>query len=385
MSEQGIRQGGGSTGVGFAAAGGAGDLSSAVALEPRDLQEGEIPILDFTDYFGGKSGALEELSRQLTWALENVGFYFLKGATEGVARLPGMFDCAERLHSLPEEKLRAIDTNHDKQHMGYLFSNASAVEQGDDLEVTKGPLKPGYDNDKFAALGSQRIYFISKGHGRKLEENQSILPSEADLPGFYKTTEDFFGVMERLSLRILPVYAHALGLPEEELLERFKDPRHLVTLNRYPPRPKDRDSWTDIPSHADCTFFTLLAQGEVPGLQIMLPSGEWGKAPVVEGCFLVNTGEFLKRLTNGRWLNTVHKVVKPFDKDRYSVVFFLTQDKRFPMSVLPRFCSKENPPLFEPFTHLSFFTSGETPYTVGARELERRRGLLEHPGPSSKL
>lgn len=116
----------------------------------------------------------------------------------------------------------------------------------------------------------------------------------------------------------------------------------------------------------------------------MLPDGAWVQAPAIPGCFLVNTGEFLKRLTNGAWLNTVHKVVPPVERDRYSVVFFLAQDKKFQMAPLPQFCSPTNPPRYEPFTYQSFYVSGETPYTVGARELgSRRRAQEEEVGDAA--
>merc|ERR1711869_74761 len=52
-------------------------------------------------------------------------------------------------------------------------------------------------------------------------------------------------------------------------------------------------------------------------------------APALEGCLLVNTGEFLTRITNGKWLNTVHKVIQPPEgKHRYSLgCFFPGQEQ----------------------------------------------------------
>lgn len=341
----------------------------------RQALPGEIPVIDFTAYFQGRSGALEELSRQVVSASETVGFYYLRGAKECIARLPRSFEICRGVHQLPREKREQIDSAHDRAHMGYVFGYEGASEEGDSISAVE-EASPGFDQAKFTAQGSMGIYMISKGHGRSLEDQQRVSPSEQDVPGFAEGLRNFFEVMDRLVSEILPVYAHALRMPSAELLARFQDPRGVLTLNHYPPRPKERPDWNGIAMHADCTFITLLAQDQVPGLQIMLPDGTWLKAPVVDDCFLVNTGEFLKRLTNGHWLNTVHKVVPPTDRDRYSVGYFVTQDKKFAMAPLPHFCSEKDPPAYEPFTHQSFFTSGETPYTVGARELENRRRAL---------
>ena len=54
-------------------------MSLAFSAVPRDDADAEIPILDLTPYLSGQPGAREKLGKQLCHALENIGFYFIKG------------------------------------------------------------------------------------------------------------------------------------------------------------------------------------------------------------------------------------------------------------------------------------------------------------------
>lgn len=351
--------------------------SKSDRLLPASVTDHLVPTLDFTDFFNGKPGAVEELSRQLNESSENVGFYFLKGAPEELVRglLPRVFEMNRRLHKLPEEKLRAIDQDHDRQKLGYTFSDGGSKE-GDSYAALEG-ITPGFDHSKGVAQGTYRLLSMSTGHGRSLaDQRPNIFPAESDLPGGFEVTEEFFAAMRALSFSILPVYADALGMPEQDLLARFTDANVNLKFQYYPPRPLEKPDWNAIPAHCDVSFFTMVAQDgddpTQPGLQIMLPHGDWAGVSCPADCILVNTGEFLTRLTNGRWRNAVHKVIPPPDRDRYALVLFFAQDKRVEMAPLPKFLSGPATN-FQPFSYHSVMTSGETPFTVGLRELRKVR------------
>ena len=56
-----------------------------------------------------------------------------------------------------------------------------------------------------------------------------------------------------------------------------------------------------IAPHTDANFLTFLAQSDVPGLQVRMPSGDWLDVPYVPGSYAVNTGDTMVRWTNGRF------------------------------------------------------------------------------------
>lgn len=81
-------------------------------------------------------------------------------------------------------------------------------------------------------------------------------PSDEDVPGFLRGTEEYIAAMEVLCREmLLPVIAKALGMAEPAvLLEKyFRDPRHFLTLNRYPAPERPDEDRAGIPMHATTT------------------------------------------------------------------------------------------------------------------------------------
>jgi len=67
---------------------------------------------------------------------------------------------------------------------------------------------------------------------------------------------------------------------------------------------------------------TFLAQSDVPGLAVQMPSGHWRAVDIVPGTLLVNTGNLMLRWTNGRYKSTKHRVINTANVERYSMATF---------------------------------------------------------------
>ena len=68
-------------------------------------------------------------------------------------------------------------------------------------------------------------------------------------------------------------------------------------------------------------FLTFLPQSELPGLQVKTQDGRWINLPRVRGS-MVNSGDILRRWTNGRFKSTPHRALAPKDKSRFAIPFF---------------------------------------------------------------
>jgi isopenicillin N synthase-like dioxygenase len=79
---------------------------------------------------------------------------------------------------------------------------------------------------------------------------------------------------------------------------------------------------TSLPSPA----ITILNQDSVGGLEVLNANAHWIPAPPIEGTFVVNIGDFFMRLSNNRFLSTVHRVTNSTGRERYSVPFFWTMN-----------------------------------------------------------
>ena len=91
-------------------------MSFAVSAMPRD--DAEIPILDLASYLSAEPGARERLARQLCHALENIGFYFIKGHGVPQSLCDAMFAETERFHAQPLDRKLKLRRNRD--NVGYL-------------------------------------------------------------------------------------------------------------------------------------------------------------------------------------------------------------------------------------------------------------------------
>ena len=126
--------------------------------------------------------------------------------------------------------------------------------------------------------------------------------------------------LSNFALKLLPIYARALGLDKDYFSEYFTNPLWW-TRNSYYPAVDYEDNQFGISPHSDHSFMTLLPISDVPGLQVLSTDKKWIPVDPVDNGIVINTGEFLNRWSNGKFLATPHKVIPPI-KDRYSMAMF---------------------------------------------------------------
>ena len=68
-----------------------------------------------------------------------------------------------------------------------------------------------------------------------------------------------------------------------------------MSLLHYPPQNEIGNRQYGIAPHTDNALMTFLAQADVPGLAVRMPSGHWREVDVVPDTLLVNTGNLMVR------------------------------------------------------------------------------------------
>ena len=76
--------------------------------KPAELANGVIPMLDVSRYLAGDRSELDRLGRELRYAFERVGFYYLRGHDVPQTLIDAMFAEAERFHAQPVERKLAL-------------------------------------------------------------------------------------------------------------------------------------------------------------------------------------------------------------------------------------------------------------------------------------
>jgi isopenicillin N synthase-like dioxygenase len=142
----------------------------------------------------------------------------------------------------------------------------------------------------------------------------------------------------------------ALDLSPDYFDNMFADSQSSFRLSHYPPVQAKVNQFGIAP-HTDANFLTFLAQTDVPGLQVRLPSGTWLEVPYTPGSFAVNSGDMMYRWTNGRFKSTPHRAMPPVGTHRYAIPFFLGPQIDTVIACLPTCQGPENPPKFPPITY----------------------------------
>lgn len=307
------------------------DTSTAVPAEP-----GDIPIIDISGWLADDDPeALTTAATTLREASEQVGFHQLVGHGIDQQLIDDVFAMTERFHALDHELKNDIRMDRPEWPIGgvgYL-----------PLGERKLPRRTyGNLNEAFLLKCDERIGF---------DDNQWL--EDSALPGFRATIERYAAEVEALALRLLPMYAVALELPMDYFDDAFRHPLWRLRLSHYPPDPPGPEGAFGIAPHVDTTVFTLLLQSG-PGLTIYHEGrGRWIKAPVIDGAFVVNSGELLRQWTNDRFLSTRHFANNLGAESRYSIPFFFNATADYEMACLPTCHGPGNPPKYPPVSYLS--------------------------------
>ncbi len=87
-------------------------------------------------------------------------------------------------------------------------------------------------------------------------------------------------------------------------MSAFIDPPRLPVIDLSP--LEGGGHWRD--AHTDRGLITLVYQDEVGGLQVK-HGPSWIDVPPVPGSFVVTVGDILEKLTHGRYVPAVHRVI----------------------------------------------------------------------------
>jgi isopenicillin N synthase-like dioxygenase len=152
--------------------------------------------------------------------------------------------------------------------------------------------------------------------------------------------------VEALGRSLLPLYATALDLVTDWFEDAFREPQYVLRCSHYPPHEPAPGQFGIAP-HTDSSFMTLLPQSGLPGLAVLSQSGNWIEPPVINGSFVVNSGEMMKRWTNERFLATPHRVInRTPNADRYAAPFFFDCALDHHMECIPSCTDASNPPKY---------------------------------------
>lgn len=279
----------------------------------------EIPVLDLAPLVSGQdtSGLAQDFAK----AYGQTGFGYIVNHGIDPALRANVFEASKQFHALPETAKAAIAL--DRNHRGYIAINTSTDVTSDLAEVTKPNQSASFMMMREDTEADPDIYLSGPNQW-------------PELVGFREACEAYAQAMTKLGQSLMGLALDALGLNDRSVLQAFVTPTIWLRLLHYPPQPAaaPEDLYGSAP-HKDFGCLTLLAQDDVGGLEVQTPAGHWIDAPPMPDAFVLNVGDMLHRMSNGRLLSTPHRVINRTGRERYSVPFFFDPHVSTDIAPLP--------------------------------------------------
>lgn len=263
----------------------------------------EIATLDFGRYLSGNSKDRQRFADDFAGALHEIGFAVLVG--HGVE--PSLYDdindrVVELYTSTPlAEKLRFRAKRFGSVAQGYF-----PIEETSDIHPD---LVEGW-------VWCRRAFDI---------------PQRRDTPF---RAEDFWPRAEyerqfrRLVLAHEPLFKPiaqslfmGLGCDPHFYDRKLTETNFGLRLNYYPPMTEKQASSGAgrLLGHEDVDLFTILPATRVDGLQVWNHrTAKWVRMKAPPGSLIINSGDYMQRITNDRLPSTTHRVGKPSDGSHFA-------------------------------------------------------------------
>ncbi|MEI9953100.1 MAG: 2-oxoglutarate and iron-dependent oxygenase domain-containing protein [Pseudomonadota bacterium] len=268
-----------------------------------------LPLIDISGLESANPEARRATASELDRAARNSGFFY--AAEHGLAQslIDGLETAAADFFALPQAIKQRYYIGGSTNHRGYVppgeevfYAGSKDTKEAFDLSLDLPDSDPDY-----------------RAGNRLLGPNRW----PAEVQNFRERVYAYYSAVTALGRRLLRGFLLALDLPEDHFDRVLHKPPSQLRLIHYPTSANALDA-PGIGAHTDYECFTIL-HATSPGLEVLNARNHWVDAPPVRDAFVINIGDLLEVLSNGRWVSTAHRVRK-VQEERYSAPLFFNLD-----------------------------------------------------------
>ncbi|MCG8607054.1 hypothetical protein MJD09_18980 [bacterium] len=315
-------------------------LSESADSDEEFDHETRIQTCDMSQFFHGGAGGKEKFARELGEAFEGIGFAILEGHgvdpglyEQGVAKTRELFETTTL-----EERMKFVAQRHGSVNQGYFPMKETTIIHPDLVE--------GWVFCR-RAFNMDNIADYDEG---------SFWP-RSGYEAFYR---QICLEHEKLILPIMQSILRYLGCDPHLYDEKLTKTNFGFRLNYYPPMSKEDLACGAgrMLGHEDVDLWTVLPAQSVDGLQVLNRKNmKWIRVNPPAGSIIINTGDYMQRITNDRLPSTTHRVGKPLSPQLYGepritfpMAIYVWEEEL--LEVLPGL----GQPKYEPISALKFHT-----------------------------
>ncbi|CAL9201546.1 unnamed protein product [Musa hybrid cultivar] len=186
-------------------------------------------------------------------------------------------------------------------------------------------------------------------------------PLEEFVPGWPSNPASFKEVVSgycrevrQLGLRLLGLISLSLGLEEDYMVKVLGEQEQHMAVNYYPKCPEPELTY-GLQAHTDPNALTILLQDpKVAGLQV-LKNGKWIAVNPQPDAYVINIGDQLQALSNGRYRSVCHRAVVNSDTDRMSVASFLCPCNSAVIGTPEKLVVDGSPAIYRSYTYEEYY------------------------------
>jgi isopenicillin N synthase-like dioxygenase len=168
---------------------------------------------------------------------------------------------------------------------------------------------------------------------------------------FRDTVERYAIEVERVAQEVLSLFAENLHLEAEYFKDKFgSEPMQMMRMNLYPPCPRP-DLVLGLSPHSDGGGITLLLQDDqTEGLHVR-KDNQWIPVKPIPYALVVNIGDLVEVMTNGRYKSVEHRAVTSRERARLSVALFYSAGMDAEVAPSSKIVDEDQQLLYRKFIH----------------------------------
>jgi isopenicillin N synthase-like dioxygenase len=295
----------------------------------------EIATLDIAPFLHGDAAEKARFATAFAAALEEIGFAVLVG--HGVET--ALYD------EIDEQILKLFESTPLQDKMRFAAARHGSVAQG------YFPLERTCEIHPDLVEGwvfCRRAFDVPQQH-----EGAFAVADYWPKPEFERHFRRVIQAHEPLFHPIAQAMLQGLGCDPHVLDDKLTGTNFGLRLNYYPPMSAEQDGSgaARLLGHEDVDLFTMLPASRVDGLQVWNHrTAKWVRLSPPRGSMIINTGDYMQRITNDRLPSTTHRVGKPSDASHrarprvsFATNVYLWEDET--LEVLPGLGSPKYPPV----------------------------------------
>ncbi|KAL8138788.1 hypothetical protein V2J09_004789 [Rumex salicifolius] len=176
-----------------------------------------------------------------------------------------------------------------------------------------------------------------------------------EIPSGYREHLGAFGKdLGLLMTRLMSLLSIGLGLEESCIKRKLGHQPFLRCHGNYFPPCPNPELTLGLPIHCDSVALSLIRTlDDVPGLQI-LKDKQWVAVDQLANSFIVNIGDQLEVLSNGRYKSVVHRVVTNETRERVSLAFFWGPGLNESVGPIASLIDEQHHPVYRSFLFKDF-------------------------------